>query len=104
MKILVQNITENPVSLLRKAGYVFQHQEQGEQSFVRVFGQSGYPRFHCYTKLAGLDLTISLHLDQKKHTYGHETTRHHGEYENTGPVQEETERLLKVFQGKATIV
>lgn len=103
MKILVQNITENPVSLLRKAGYAFQRQEQDELSFVRVFGQSGYPRFHCYTKVSGLDLTLSLHLDQKKHTYG-ETTRHHGEYENTGPVQEESERLLKVFQGKARVL
>jgi len=104
MKILIQNITENPVSLLRKAGYVFQRQERDELSFVRVFGQSGYPRFHCYTKVSGLDLTLNLHLDQKKHTYGSEATRHHGEYENTGPVQEETERLLKLFQGKAKIV
>ncbi|MBP9727920.1 MAG: hypothetical protein KBD27_00925 [Candidatus Moranbacteria bacterium] len=103
MKILVKNITENPASLLRKAGYVFQRQEQAEQSFVRVFGQSGYPRFHCYTHVSGLDLMISLHLDQKKHTYGNET-RHHGEYENTGPVQEEVERLLKIFHGNAQVV
>lgn len=98
MKIRIPNITENPTSLLRKAGYVFQRQEHNELSFVRVFGQSGYPRFHCYTLLTGLDLTLSLHLDQKKHTYGNET-RHHGEYENTGLVQEETNRLLKIFQG-----
>ncbi len=103
MKILVKNITENPVSLLRKAGYVFQRQEQAELSFVRVFGQSGYPRFHCYTQVSGLDLMINLHLDQKKHTYGNET-RHHGEYENTGPVQEEVNRLLRVFNGNAEVV
>ena len=103
MKILIKNITENPVSLLRKAGYVFQRQEEGEMSFVRIFGQSGYPRFHCYTKLHKTDLSLSLHLDQKKHTYG-TGTRHHGEYEHSSPVQEEVDRLIQVFGTKATII
>lgn len=103
MKILITSITENPASLLRRAGYVFQREENGEQSFVRVFGQSGYPRFHCYTKLSGLDLALNLHLDQKKHTYG-DATRHHGEYEASGPVEEETQRLLQLFGEKARII
>ncbi len=104
MKILIRAITENPVSLLRKAGYAFQRQEAGELSFVRVFSRSGYPRFHCYAKISDLDLLLNLHLDQKKHTYGNEATRHHGEYDNDGPVAEETQRLLRLFDGKATIV
>jgi len=102
MKILIQNITENPVSLLRRAGYSFQRAEGVEQSFVRIFAQSGYPRFHCYTLVTGLNLTLSLHLDQKKHTYG-DTTRHHGEYENSGPVKEEADRLLRLFGENAHI-
>jgi len=103
MKILVKSLSENPVSLLRRAGYTFQRQEGEEMSFVYTLAQSGYPRFHCYTRLSGLDLTLNLHLDQKKHTYG-ETTRHHGEYENSGPVQEEGTRLLKLFGEKASIL
>ena len=103
MKILIEAITENPVSLLRRAGYVFQREEQGEMSFVRALASAGYPRFHCYTKLNKLALTISLHLDQKKHTYG-ETTRHHGEYENDGPVKEEVARLIVLFGEKARIL
>ncbi len=104
MKILIKSIPENPASLMRRAGYVFQRQENAEMSFVRVFSQSGYPRFHCYTQVSGTDLTINLHLDQKKHTYGTGSTRHHGEYDDNGPVKEETERLIKLFGEQASIL
>jgi len=103
MKIIVEALTENPLSLMRKAGYVFQRQENDEMSFVRVLASAGYPRFHCYTKVDKVTLTVSFHLDQKKHTYG-ENTRHHGEYENDGPLKEETERLLSIFGETAKIV
>lgn len=103
MKILIEAITENPVSLLRRAGYVFQREENGEMSFVRALASQGYPRFHCYTRLDKLALTLNLHLDQKKHTYG-ETTRHHGEYGNDGAVKEEAARLLGIFGEKASII
>jgi len=103
MKLYIQGLPENPVSLLRKAGYTFQRNEQGEMSFVRVFAQSGFPRFHCYTKVTGVDLAINLHLDQKKHTYG-AATAHHGEYQDSPIVKEEAERLVRLFGEKARIV
>jgi hypothetical protein len=103
MKILIEGIPENPVSLLRRAGYAFQREENGEMSFVRPLASAGYPRFHCYAKVEKVSLHLSLHLDQKKHTYG-ETTRHHGEYENEGPVKEEVVRLLSLFGEKARII
>lgn len=103
MKIRVESIRENPVSLLRRAGYAFQREEGGEMSFVRVLASAGYPRFHCYAKLDKVTLFLNLHLDQKKHTYG-DSTRHHGEYENDGPVKEEVARLLGIFGENAKIV
>lgn len=103
MRIIVQAITENPVSLMRKAGYAFQRKEEDEMSFVRVLASSGYPRFHCYTKVDKISFIVNFHLDQKKHTYG-ETTRHHGEYENDGPMKEEALRLLNIFGSNAKIV
>lgn len=103
MKILIEAIPENPVSLLRRAGYVFLREEQGEMSFIRALASAGYPRFHCYTRLNKTTLNLNLHLDQKKHTYG-ETTRHHGEYANDGPVQEEASRLVALFGEKARIL
>ncbi|MFZ2187190.1 MAG: hypothetical protein WAV46_00990 [Candidatus Moraniibacteriota bacterium] len=102
MKILIEAITENPVSLMRRAGYAFQRQEGEEMSFVRALASAGYPRFHCYTKIDRITLTVNFHLDQKKHTYG-EMTRHHGEYENDGAVKEEAARLLGIFGEKARI-
>ena len=103
MKILVEAIPEKPVSLLRRAGYSFQRKDGDEMSFIRPLASAGYPRFHCYARLEKLSLHISFHLDQKKHTYG-ETTRHHGEYENDGPVKEEAARLLDILGEKARII
>jgi hypothetical protein len=103
MKIFISAITENPASLLRRAGYTFQREENSEMSFVRALASQGYPRFHCYAKLDKLSLTLNFHLDQKKHTYG-ETTRHHGEYENNGPLKEEVSRLIGLFGENAKIL
>lgn len=103
MKILIEALPENPVSLLRRAGYVFVRAADGEMSFVRPLASAGYPRFHCYAKSDRLALTLSLHLDQKKHTYGG-ATRHHGEYENEGPVKQEGARLLAIFGEKARVI
>jgi hypothetical protein len=96
MKLKIENIKENPVNLLRRAGYVFQRKEQDEMSFVRAMARSGYPRFHMYAHLDGLSLVINFHLDQKKETYG-EGTRHHGEYEESGALQIEAERIQKLL-------
>ena len=103
MRLIVEKIGENLVSLLRRAGYTFQRQENGEMSFVRALARAGYPRFHAYTKISGPDLFLNFHLDQKKHTYG-AGTRHHGEYEDEGPVREEAQRLLRLFGEKSRII
>jgi hypothetical protein len=97
MKIEIKNIKTNPVNLLRRAGYAFQRQEKDEMSFIRPFSASGYPRFHMYVKINGADMFINIHLDQKKETYG-DDTRHHGEYENEGPLAEEVSRLKKILE------
>lgn len=96
MKFQIDNINENPATLLRRAGYTFQHQENGEMSFVRPLASAGYPRYHLYAKVSGSNLLISFHLDQKKHTYG-DDTRHHGEYENEGALKQEADHLKKVL-------
>ncbi|MFC1609204.1 hypothetical protein ACFL16_00545 [Patescibacteria group bacterium] len=93
MKIRIREVRENPVNVLRRAGYSFQHRtDRGEMSFVRPLASAGFPRFHMYAKLEGTDLMISIHLDQKKETYG-EDTRHHGEYKDEGALKEEVQRI-----------
>jgi len=97
MKIIFEKIKENPINLLRRAGYIFRRNERGEMSFVLPMARSGFPRFHIYCHLENADLVINLHLDQKKHTYGDET-RHHGEYDNGGPVEQEANRLKSIIK------
>lgn len=69
---------------------------------MRILGSGGYPRFHMYAKMNGRALEVNIHLDHKKHTYG-EDTRHHAEYEDSAPLQEEVSRLLTVWGESATI-
>ncbi len=96
MRIKINNIKENPASLLRRAGYTFQRHAGGEMSFIRPLAQSGYPRFHIYARLENDCLLINIHLDQKKETYGN-STRHHGEYEDDGALKEEVKRIEMII-------
>lgn len=92
MKFTIKDIADNPVNLLRRAGYTFQRKDGEEMSFIRPLASAGYPRFHMYTKLRHEDLEVSFHLDQKKETYG-DDTRHHGEYEESGTLKAEADRI-----------
>jgi hypothetical protein len=92
MNLKFKNIKENPATLLRRAGYVFQRRESEKMSFIRPLARSGYPRFHVFVNFEGTDAVVSLHLDQKKATYG-VGTRHHGKYEDEGLLHEEAERI-----------
>ncbi|OGI17929.1 MAG: hypothetical protein A3J63_00465 [Candidatus Moranbacteria bacterium RIFCSPHIGHO2_02_FULL_40_12b] len=98
MKLVIKNIKENSVNMLRKVGYVFQRHEGSEMSFVRVLARSGFPRFHVFVKMKENNLLINIHLDQKKETYG-KAKRHHGEYSDSQLLNEEIERIREIIQG-----
>lgn len=93
----IEHPKENAVNLMRRAGYAFQRQENMEMSFVRPLSQQGFPRFHVYTHMEKTALVISMHLDQKRETYG-ETTRHHGEYSEDGPLSDEARRVQSLLK------
>jgi hypothetical protein len=97
MKLEISGVSENPVNMLRRAGYAYQRNEGNEMSFVRPFSASGYPRFHMYVKVENFNMTINIHYDAKKETYG-EGTRHHGEYEDEGMLGEEVKRLKRTLE------
>ena len=97
MILKFESIKENPVSLMRRAGYIFQRNEGAEMSFILPMARNGFPRFHIYCHLEDANLIVNLHLDQKKYTYGDET-RHHGEYDNSGPVEQEANRLKNIIR------
>jgi len=96
MKIEIKDVKETPVNVMRKIGYRYQRNEGQEMSFVRPLARQGYPRFHAYTTLTDRDLVISIHLDQKKETYGN-AGRHHGEYEDDGALGIEVKRIKEII-------
>jgi len=97
MRLKFENIKENPVTLLRRAGYSFQRKEGEKMSFIKPLARAGYPRFHIYTESEGISLVVNLHLDQKRETYG-QATRHHGEYEDSDAVKIEATRIQQMLK------
>lgn len=97
MRLKFENIKEDPVTLLRRAGYAFQRKEGEKMSFVRSLARAGYPRFHMYIEQKNSSFVVSLHLDQKRETYG-QATRHHGEYEDSEVVEKEAERIMQMIK------
>ena len=96
MRLLIKHSGESALTLFRRVGYTFQHEELGETSFIRSLSRAGYPRFHCYVKIYAEGFECNIHLDQKRETYGR-TTRHHGEYSDDGALGEEIKRLETHF-------
>ncbi len=97
MRLNFTNIQGKPVDLLRRAGYIFRKKEKGELSFIRPLGRAGYPRFHIYAKIKNYNLTINIHFDQKRETYG-KNKRHHGEYKDNEFLEKEVERIKKIIE------
>lgn len=83
---------------MRRASYGFlgQDEKTGELSLVRRLSGADYPRFHVYVKKEGDEITVNLHLDQKKPSY-EGSAAHSGEYEDSEILQKEAERIKQVF-------
>ena len=94
MKVVYEKVVmHSPLAVLRKAGYSpFTDPQSGERSFVLKLTSEFYPRFHLYVDEKNCEVTFSLHLDQKKPSYG-ANQMHGGEYE--GPTIEKEMRRIK---------
>ena len=92
MKIYLskKDLKENLYSFLRRCGYAPFH-----DSFIRVLSGSGYPRFHLYPNETDDKYILNLHLDQKRPSYGKETT-HSGEYSGE-IIEKEAERIRELI-------
>ncbi len=99
MQFIIKNhLKENPVTLMRRAGYYFLQQKEFELSFIRPLERSGYPRFHLYLKIdiEKDEIIFNLHLDQKRPVY--KTAHDHaGEYDGK-VVENEAERIKQVLR------
>jgi hypothetical protein len=86
-----------PDIMMQKAGY---HKHMSfktkEVSYIRRLGSLEYPHFHVYVEELENGFKLSLHLDQKKPSYG-EHTAHSGEYDGE-LVEEEIGRVRRWFE------
>ncbi len=98
MKIVFPSIPPYPEKVLMKeCGYKeIYDQRTRKTSYVRVFGQHFYPRFHCYVLQERGMFVIDLHLDQKAPLYAGQTA-HSGEYDGD-VVEREGERIRRIIE------
>ena len=95
MDFTIKNINDNVVAVARQLGYlIIDTKDNGEYNLVRRLDIDNYPRFHVYLKQQGSNYIFSLHLDQKKPSYGYKGVHaHNGEY--FGPVVEKEEDRIR---------
>lgn len=97
MKLAVNknNLNSTVTYILQRAGYKYIiDRNTGQESFARVLGNTGYPRFHLYLEEKGDSIVLNLHLDQKKPLYKGQKA-HSGEYDSE--VVDEEVKDLKVY-------
>jgi len=92
MTFKIYNHNYNVPDLMKQLGYKpIAYTEKKELNCVRPLRGADYPRFHIYLTEKPDIITLNLHLDQKKPSYGAETM-HSGEYEGE-IIVEEAERI-----------
>lgn len=78
--VFKQPPTHRAPVFMRTAGYAPYTNREGDESFVRRMSGGGeFPRFHAYVADDKTPITISIHIDQKGHTY-EGSKAHSGEY------------------------
>jgi len=95
MRFICKKPKENIANLARILGYRVVKGTDNEFNFVRPLARD-YPRFHLYLKDQGNNLSLNLHLDQKKPSYQGQT-KHSGEYEGE-LVEVEKARILQLLE------
>ncbi len=79
--ILPKDKCPNPVAVLRSAGYGYSVDPVTKEDSWMIRLTAGlYPRFHLYVEDRGDKVKFSLHLDQKKASYGGNHA-HNAEYD-----------------------
>lgn len=117
MEFEIGNINKSINDIMRQIGYqptyfsAYGRSPEGRQnerefSIMRQLGRNDYPRFHLYIKeiprqsdssgqMKGKNYIFSLHLDQKKPSYGG-SHKHSGEYDGD-LVEGEAQRIQQLL-------
>ena len=82
--------------ILQRAGYKhIVDRNTGKESYVKVLGKTGYPRFHLYFEEDDDKIVFNLHVDQKRPSYKNQKA-HSGEYDGS-VVEEEFKRIKSLL-------
>jgi hypothetical protein len=94
MRFIIENPKTSVANFFRRAGYVFQKQENSEMAFVRKLTDQPFPRFHLFVKIVDCKFEVNFHIDHKAASY-EGTNTHSGEYgEDSELLKREAERLI----------
>ncbi len=101
MRLVFKNIKNSSLNLMRSAGYSFVRMDNktGEEEFKRRLSGADYPKFHAFVKADRDSVSVNLHLDQKKPSYGGYTA-HSGEYEDSEILGKEVQRIKRIFENQ----
>lgn len=77
---------------MQKIGYTAFH-----NSYTRCLERGHFPRFHAYIEEQGDEITIKMHLDQKKESY-FGSSAHSGDYEDSPALDREKARILSILR------
>jgi hypothetical protein len=96
MKFVFEKKNINILDLFRNAGYSYRGVVEGDMSFIKRVGYNEYPHYHIYAKDLGKEISLNMHLDQKRPSYSG-ASAHSGEY-NGDLVEKEMERVKEVIK------
>ncbi|MCC6639181.1 hypothetical protein IT409_01335 [Candidatus Falkowbacteria bacterium] len=97
-----KTFTTNSEVLLRRAGYARQEDKRMQKiSYFRSLTTQHFPKFHIYVENEA-PLELSLHLDQKPHSYDGQRA-HVGEYDGN-TVRAEALRVYNLILGQESEV
>ncbi|MDD3487232.1 MAG: hypothetical protein PHF35_02555 [Candidatus Moranbacteria bacterium] len=92
MKFVIESPKTSVANFFRRAGYVFQKQNDGEMAFVRKLTDQPFPRFHLFVRIVDYKFQVNFHIDHKATSYDG-TSAHSGEYDKDN-------ELLKAEAGR----
>ncbi|MCX6781337.1 MAG: hypothetical protein NT003_04490 [Candidatus Magasanikbacteria bacterium] len=103
MKAVFKESPTDPSHIfMRAAGYAKYANREGDESYVRRVTGQEFPRFHTYVQESGDRIMISMHIDQKGHSYD-SAHAHSGEYFGT-LIEQELARISGALGLRMAIV
>ncbi|KKW33055.1 MAG: hypothetical protein UY76_C0010G0012 [Candidatus Uhrbacteria bacterium GW2011_GWA2_52_8d] len=96
--VFAHALTDQPETLLSRAGYVMHCVEAGRACYHRPLNDARFPRFHLYVRIVNSKMEIDLHFDAL------DSIRHKGNHDQSwayegGRVSTEMHKIVETISG-----